>query len=163
MIIEHESRVSIQDQHSTIDLAWFFAHPNHHHHHCHLNLSQPWSLSHLVPLPSREGCGPVDIGEGGARGGTQAMGGLDGASTEQPMTFIVGHFCSFSYFLMQLTPSLFDAHDKAPNDSEQGQTIARQPTRSPKWHTGSNANPADETTTQWVKHQPVSPADKMTN
>ena len=35
-----------------------------------------------VPLPSREGCGPIDVGEGGNREGTQGMGGPGGASTK---------------------------------------------------------------------------------
>jgi len=83
----------------------------------------------------------------------------DGASTERPTMKVVGCFRSFSHFLKQLTPSLFDAHDKAPNDSKQGQTIARQPTRRPKWqHTGSNANPVDEMTTQQVERPTRQPS-----
>ena len=46
--------------------------------------------AHQVPLPSHEGCGPVDVGGGTARE-TQQMEGSCGASTK-PMIKIMGCF-----------------------------------------------------------------------
>ena len=57
---------------STVDLGSFCSHPNHHHHHRHPNSPPTTELKHhQVPLPSREGCGPVDVGEGETREGKQ--------------------------------------------------------------------------------------------
>jgi hypothetical protein len=70
-----------------------------------------------VPLPSNEGCGPVDVGEGGTTGETQQTEGPRGASTK-PVMKIMG---SLSRFSPQLTLFQSDNHDNSPNDNEQVQ------------------------------------------
>ena len=96
----------------------------------------------MVPLPSHEGCEPIDGEEGGTREGTQEMGGQSGA-------FFPPRFST------SLTTSQSNAHNNAPNNNENGHTTTRTAKCRPNDNPATKQQPSNQTTTQQPNNNPA--------